>query len=255
MPSKLSMHLSAVLDQSQNTQNLARLMVQWLNFVLEAFIFKEKKTNNNNNNNKNFSLSIIKLDPGQNFAIPTSICSCSLCKGCNSTPLDKSVHFNSFAISRSLSFSTVIATFPGYWWFPSLHWKLPQFPMECLQAGTGNSFILLQTQNVFPISSSLRSVPFDLAGWSVSRWTPGTCFQVLQNLYQDLNKLKRGISRSNLYPQGRQYREVLWRKASLVYPYVPWLQEKNFLEWQWLLVQTQQKVFLCLSAAPSLLTT
>lgn len=146
----------------------------WILFWKHSSSKKRKQTNKNH-----LSLSIIKLDPGQNLAIPTSICSCSLCKGCNSNPLDKSVHFNSFAISRSLPFSTVIATFPGYWWFPSLHWKLLQFPMECLQAGTGHSFILLQTQNVFPISSSLRSVPFDLAGWSVSRWTPGTCFQVL----------------------------------------------------------------------------
>lgn len=32
------------------------------------------------------SLGIIKLDPGQNFTIPTSTCSCSPRKGCNSSP-------------------------------------------------------------------------------------------------------------------------------------------------------------------------
>lgn len=52
-------------------------------------IYIQRKQNNNKKEKPkrlHLSISIIKLDPGQNFTIPTSTCSCSLRKGCNSSP-------------------------------------------------------------------------------------------------------------------------------------------------------------------------
>lgn len=95
------------------------------------------------------------------------------------------------------------------------------------------------------------SMPYNPAGWSVAR-TLRTSFQVPQDLYQDLNKLKRGIPRSNFYLQGRQCSEVLPSKVPLRYLYVLCLQGKNFLKQHWVLLQVQWMMFLWLRTMPSI---